>query len=67
MGLMNWLAIVVTVTFVVVIALVAMCSVQHHLDAKADRLRRGSEEERQMAHDLDEISRKMDQGRYSPF
>ncbi|NEG55528.1 hypothetical protein [Bifidobacterium platyrrhinorum] len=64
---MNWLMIVVMVAFVVIIALVAMCSVQHHLDAKASRLRKGSEEDRQMAHDLDEISRKMDRGRYFPF
>ena len=37
---------------------------QHHLDSKAAKLQHGNDEERQMASDLRDISRKIDQGRF---
>lgn len=38
--------------------------VHHHLDAKAQKLSKGSEEERRLAGELRDISSQIDQGRY---
>ncbi|MSS12619.1 hypothetical protein FYJ32_04025 [Bifidobacterium tsurumiense] len=49
---------------VLLLALVSYFAVQNHLDRKAARLQQGSEEERQSARELRELSRKIDQGKY---
>lgn len=54
----------IIITIIVAIVGCVGFGVHHHLDAKAQKLSKGSEEERRLAGELRDISSQIDQGRY---
>lgn len=53
--------VVVAVIFLLV---GAWCAHEYALDRKAAKLRSGSEQDRQLAKELNEVARKIDEGKY---
>ena len=49
---------------ILLIAIVSYSASQHRLDSKAAKLQHGNDEERQLAGELRDISRQIDQGKY---
>ncbi|MCR1995875.1 hypothetical protein [Bifidobacterium animalis] len=49
---------------IVILAISAYFANEYRLDRKAHRLRDGSEEDRRLASELQDIARKMDEGKY---
>ena len=56
--------VLIVIGIILLLALLSHFAVQGHLDRKAAKLQQGSEEERQSARELRELSRKIDQGKY---
>lgn len=63
--MLTWETIKVILIVLGVIALIALMSffaVRNHIDRKAEQLSRGSEEDRQLASEMREISRQINRG-----
>ena len=54
----------VIIGVILLIAIVSYSASQHRLDSKAAKLQHGNDEERQLAGELRDISRQIDQGKY---
>lgn len=54
----------VIIGVILLIVIVSYSASQHRLDSKAAKLQHGNDEERQLAGELRDISRQIDQGKY---
>ena len=54
----------VIIGVILLIAIVSYSASQHRFDSKAAKLQHGNDEERQLAGELRDISRQIDQGKY---
>lgn len=57
-------AMVWVVVAVIILLIAAWCGHEYALDRKASKLRSGSDEDRQLGKELNDIARKIDEGKY---
>lgn len=61
---MNWL---VGIGLFVLVGISSYFGIEQHLDSKADKLSKGSEEDRLNAAELRDVASKIDHGKYYPL